>query len=86
MDVRLHPQFDENKWIFFSYVASYQRGQGTVVAKAQLQGLELKNLKVLFRSSPPGRGGRHFGCRIVFQNNTIFFAIGIEGTDTKHRI
>lgn len=83
MDVRLHPQFAQNKWIFFSYVASYQRGQGTVVAKAQLHGLELKNLKVLFRSSPPGRGGRHFGCRIVFKDNAIFFAIGDRGDRHK---
>ena len=83
MDVRVHPQFSQNKWIFFSYVARYEGGTGTIVAKAQLDDLKLKNIKILFRSSPPGSGGRHFGCRIVFKDNTIYFAIGDRGDRHK---
>lgn len=83
MDVRLHPRFSQNKWIFFSYVARYEGGAGTVVARARLDGLRLKNIKTLFRSSPPGSGGRHFGCRIVFKDNTIYFAIGDRGDRHK---
>lgn len=89
MDVRLHPQFQNNKWVFFSYVAVYEKGQGTIVARAKLEGLRTKkprltNLKILFKSSPPGSGGRHFGCRIVFENdNTLYFAVGDRGDRHK---
>ena len=83
MDVKLHPQFAENRLIFFSYVARYENGTGTIVARAKLQGSKLRDIKILFKSSPPGSGGRHFGCRIVFQGDKIYFAIGDRGDRHK---
>ena len=83
MDVRVHPQFAENKLVFFSYVARYENGTGTIVARAKLEGSKLRDIKTLFKSSPPGSSGRHFGCRIVFQGNKIYFAIGDRGDRHK---
>ena len=83
MDIKLHPQFAENKLVFFSYVARYEGGTGTIIARAKLQGSKLRDIKTLFKSSPPGSGGRHFGCRIVFQGNKIYFAIGDRGDRHK---
>ena len=83
MDVKLHPQFSKNKLVFFSYVARYEDGTGTVVARAKLQGSKLRDIKTLFKSSPPGSGGRHFGCRIVFKGGKIYFAIGDRGDRHK---
>ena len=83
MDVKLHPQFARNKLVFFSYVARYEEGAGTIVARARLQGSKLRDIKTLFKSSPPGSGGRHFGCRIVFKEDKIYFAIGDRGDRHK---
>ena len=83
MDVRVHPQFAQNQWIFFSYVARYDGGAGTIVARAKLQNQKLQNIKTFFKSSPPGSGGRHFGCRIVFKDQMIYFAIGDRGDRHK---
>lgn len=83
MDVKLHPQFTKNKWVFFSYVARYEGGTGTIVARAKLQGSKLRDIKTLFKSSPPGSGGRHFGCRIAFKEGKIYFAIGDRGDRHK---
>ena len=83
MDVKLHPQFAKNKLVFFSYVARYEEGTGTIVARAKLRGSKLRDIKTLFKSSPPGSGGRHFGCRIVFKEGKIYFAIGDRGDRHK---
>ncbi len=83
MDVKLHPQFAKNKLVFFSYVARYEGGTGTIVARAKLQGSKLRDIKTLFKSSPPGSSGRHFGCRIVFKNGKVYFAIGDRGDRHK---
>ncbi len=82
MDVKAHPNFASNKLVFFSYILEYGSGVGTVISKAKLQKNKLDN-QIIFRSNPPGTGGRHFGSRIVLRNNKVFFGIGDRG-DRKH--
>ncbi len=78
MDVRVHP--DKKNLLFFSYVSRYQNGHGTIIARATLEGDKLKDVKTLFRPSPPGKTSRHFGSRIVFgKGDVLFFGIGDRG-------
>ena len=84
MDVRVYPR--DKSVVFFSYVSKYEDGYGTVIAKAKLNGLKLENVTTLFRSSPPGRTGRHFGSRIVFKGDTLFFGIGDRGDRSKAQL
>ena len=91
MDVRLHPNFKSNRWVYFSYVKAYQGGHGTRVARAKLNTAppyKLTQLEVLFTPSPPGRGGRHFGSRLEWGASPknkfyLFFGIGDRG-DRKY--
>ena len=78
MDVKVHPDFSKNKTLFFSYAKEYASGIGTVISKATLENNKLTS-KIIFRSNPPGSGGRHFGSRIVLKDGKLFFGIGDRG-------
>ncbi len=85
MDVRVHPK--DKSQIFFSYVSRYQNGHGTIIARATLQGNQIENVKTLFRTTPPGKTGRHFGSRIVFgAKDTLFFGVGDRGERDKAQL
>ena len=82
MDVKVHPDFKKNNLIFFSYILKYQKGIGTVISKAKLAQGKLTN-NIIFRSNPPGDGGRHFGSRIVLKDGKVFFSVGDRGDRKK---
>ncbi|HKQ29614.1 MAG TPA: PQQ-dependent sugar dehydrogenase, partial [Burkholderiales bacterium] len=65
-DVVLHPQFQKNQLVYLSYAARGEDGVGTELARGRLAGDRLEDVQVLFRQSPKGRTGQHFGGRIVF--------------------
>lgn len=80
LDVALHPNFDRNRLVYFSYSASGPGGIGTEVARARLDGNALRQLEVIFRLRPKSGSGRHFGSRLVFDhNNMLFITLGDRG-------
>jgi glucose/arabinose dehydrogenase len=80
LDVVLHPDYRENGWIYFSYVASGEGGIGTEVARARLDGMQLEQLQTLFRMERKSRGGQHFGSRLVFdREGYLFITLGERG-------
>lgn len=77
LDIEIHPNFEENQLIYFSYSALGQGGGGTEVARAQLDGHTLKNLEVIFVVSPKTLGKVHYGSRLVFAaDGTLFITTG----------
>jgi len=84
LDVILDPKFASNKKIYFSYSEPGSGGQGTAVASAKLDGLALKNKKVLFRQTPKSGGTRHYGSRLVIAGDgTLFVTLGDRGERDK---
>jgi glucose/arabinose dehydrogenase len=84
LDIALHPDYDENGWIYFSY--SYlSEGQGkplgnTAIMRARLNGNSLQDQEVIFRGEPVTDRNYHFGCKIAFDGmGHIFFGIGDRG-------
>ena len=58
--------FDQNKTIYLSYAEPVGVFSArTAVARATLVGRTLEKVSVILRQLPEGRGGRHFGSRIV---------------------
>lgn len=80
LDVVLHPDFENNGWIYLAY-ATHEGDKGnTAISRARLQGNQLVDLEELFRGSPLTDLSYHFGCRIVFEDkNTFYFPIGDRG-------
>jgi glucose/arabinose dehydrogenase len=73
LDVALHPQFAENRWVYLSYAARGKGGVGTEVARGQLVDHRLENVEVLYRQQPKSGGGRHFGSRLAFDRQGYLY-------------
>src|SRR5688572_7116682 len=79
-DVALHPDFQKNSILYLAYAAKGEDGVGTELARARLAGNRLQDLQVLFRQSPKGNRGQHFGGRIVFDRaGYIYLTLGDRG-------
>lgn len=82
LDVAVHPNFEENGWIYLSYASSEGDGEGanTAIMRAKLEGNALTEQEVLYKGTPNSRRGQHFGSRLEFDNNGyLFFSIGDRG-------
>jgi len=79
-DVVLHPEFSKNSLVYVSYAARGSDGVGTELARGRLAGHRLEDVQVLFRQSPKGRTGNHFGGRIVFDRaGYVYLTLGDRG-------
>ena len=79
-DVVLHPQFASNQLVYLAYAARGKDGVGTELARGRLVDDRLENVQVLFRQSPKGTSGNHFGGRIVFDRaGYVYLTLGDRG-------
>ena len=83
LDVALHPEFDENRRLYFSYAEPRGSGMtGTAIAYGVLSPdrTHLTDLTRIFSMEPASSTTRHFGSRIVFKDDgTLWFTIGDRG-------
>ena len=79
-DVALHPQFEKNQLVYLAYAGRGSDGVGTELARGRLVGQRLEGVEVLFKQSPKGRAGQHFGGRIVFdREGFVYLTLGDRG-------
>jgi aldose sugar dehydrogenase len=79
-DVVPHPQFEKNQLVYLAYAARGPDGVGTELARGKLAGSRLEEVQVLFRQSPKGSAGQHFGGRIVFdRDGYVYLTLGDRG-------
>ncbi|SOC80483.1 Glucose/arabinose dehydrogenase, beta-propeller fold [Salinimicrobium sediminis] len=77
LDVALHPDFDQNKYVYFTYsdpgpdsTATTALGRGT------FENDQINNFEVLFKMEPYVKGPNHFGGRINFtEDNEILLTL-----------
>jgi glucose/arabinose dehydrogenase len=75
-----HPDFSRNSLLYLSYAARGDDGVGTELARGKLVDGRLENVQVLFRQSPKGTRGQHFGGRIVFDRaGYVYLTLGDRG-------
>jgi glucose/arabinose dehydrogenase len=80
MDVAPHPKFADNGLVYVSFAARGTDGVGTELARGRLVGHRLEEVRVIFRQSPKGSTGRHFGSRIVFdREGYLYLTLGDRG-------
>lgn len=80
LDVALHPNFDANQLVYFSFAGADQSGVGTEVARGRLEGDALADVEVIFRALPKSGGGRHFGSRLLFaKDGRLLITLGDRG-------
>ncbi|MCW6035372.1 PQQ-dependent sugar dehydrogenase [Spirulina subsalsa FACHB-351] len=80
LDIAVHPRFEENSLIYFTYSHGTQEANGVRVARGELRGNSLENVEVIFQALPLKQGGQHFGSRMVWlPDETLLVSIGDGG-------
>ncbi|MEM1185415.1 MAG: PQQ-dependent sugar dehydrogenase [Planctomycetota bacterium] len=80
MEVSLHPDFDQNKFVYLTYTEGSKAANRTVLGRGTLDGDRLADFDVVFRVAETKSGGQHFGSRILWlPDDTLLLAIGDGG-------
>ena len=80
LDVVLHPDFATNRLLCLSYSRRDSDSNSTAIICGELVGDRLINSQVIFVAEPKLRGGKHFGCRLVFDvNGNLYATLGDRG-------
>lgn len=82
LDIELHPSYENNGWIYFTYASpeGSEKGGHTALMRAKLNNNTLVENELLYKASPNTTRGQHFGSRIIFDDNGyLYFTIGERG-------
>jgi aldose sugar dehydrogenase len=80
LDIALHPDFEQNGYIYLTFSAPASRNASTALARAVWKNNALQGTEVLFRANPVADKRHHFGSRIVFDaDGHVYFTIGDRG-------
>jgi len=83
MEVLLHPNYEENGWIYLTYSKSNGQGEtATALIRGRLDGTTLVDVEELFEESRYSSPGRHYGSKLAWMSDgTLLMSIGDRGAD-----
>ncbi len=87
LDVELHPDFPEERWIYLTYSGANEQGQSTTyLGRGELVLAEdngaphLENYQVLYRVEPYFASNAHYGSRVIFgEDGMLYMSTGDRG-------
>lgn len=80
LDIRLHPEFSDNKTLFLSYAHGTSDGMTTRYARARLTDDGLEDVQVIFEALPRSNTSRHFAGRMAFdEDGLLYVTVGDRG-------
>ncbi len=82
LDIELHPNFVQNRHIYFAYSSddAKSNGRNTIIMRAAYHRHALTQQKIIYAATPESKTAHHFGSRIVFdRHGYLFFSIGDRG-------
>ena len=88
MEIALHPDYDENGWIYIAYSHEAEAGGEyfTVIARGRLEGNRWVDNETIFQVPEEfyNSSGVHFGIRFVFHpDGYLYFSIGDRGRQNQ---
>lgn len=89
LDVELHPNFAENRWIYLSYSKPESSGNRssatTAVMRAKLNADQLSEQEVIFEALPYARTRHHYGSRLEFDpDGYLYISVGDRGNRDRN--
>lgn len=75
-DVELHPNHEDNGWIYLSYSEGEKYHSTVVLDRFRLEGARAVDVERIFTADAYSEGAYHFAARIQFVDGRIFLAIG----------
>jgi glucose/arabinose dehydrogenase len=80
LDVALHPDFADNRWVYLTWSGAGEGGNATHVGRGRLADGRLADFETLFVATPFVDSTKHFGSRIVFDNDGyLWVTVGERG-------
>jgi glucose/arabinose dehydrogenase len=68
LDIKLHPDYDKNQWIYISFSKPVKGGSTTSITRFKLNGNAITDLQEVFEAKPYLEADYHFGSRIKRNN------------------
>lgn len=87
LGVTIDPDFEDNRFVYWTFSQITPDGNLTAVAKGNLAADEktIENVQVIYQATPAYKGTLHYGSRILFdKNGNIIFSTG-ERSDLETR-
>ncbi len=80
MEISLHPDFANNRWIYLTYSDGSRNSNHTVLARGVYEDGAISDLRTIFEVNRMKSGTQHFGSRIAWlDDGTMLLAIGDGG-------
>jgi aldose sugar dehydrogenase len=82
LDIELHPDYEENGWIYISYSKPGSGGAQTAIMRARFDAdsHSLTDQEDVYVGTPFSTRGQHYGSRIAFDHDGyLYFSIGDRG-------
>ncbi len=76
LDIQVHPDFDKNRLIYFSYAHERDSLSTTIVERGKLINDSISERQQLFTALPYYKEPNHFGNRIVLKDGYLFTTMG----------
>lgn len=82
LDIRVHPDFSENGWVYACYAASNPAGGGLLkLIRFKITNDQVQNIENIFTANGSNTWYGHYGSRIVFDKaNHLYLSVGEGGT------
>lgn len=84
-DIKLHPDYEQNGWLYLAYASEAEEGEegsgaNTALMRAKLDGMSLVDQEILFKASPNTSKNHHYGGRIAFDDQEyLYLSLGERG-------
>src|SRR5690606_12517484 len=87
LDVALDPEFDDNRRIYWSFSEAREGGNTTAVARGTLSRdySRVDDVEVIFRAEPVYDGDKHYGSRLLFDDEDRLYVTLGERSDAPMR-
>ncbi len=84
LDIRAHPDYSTNRWIYASYAAQKPEGGGELrLVRFKITNNQVQNLETIFTTNGSNTWFGHYGSRIVFdEDNYLFLSVGEGGSSS----
>lgn len=80
LDVAIHPDFADNRWVYLTWAGRCDGGNATHLGRGRLEDEHLVDFETLFVATPCVDSGVHFGSRLAFDpKGYLFMTVGERG-------
>jgi aldose sugar dehydrogenase len=89
LDIKVHPNYAQNGWIYANFSAEEKDSAGAVASnitlvRFKLENDKIANLETIFKTIPTNKWRGHYGGRIEFdKDNMLFFSVGEGGSSSR---